>query len=178
MAKELVDMRHRRMSLRPVHSIKHVVDFQTAVPANTQITQLLVNVVDAPTLGVDAAVETGATINSFYITTEVVASETSTTDTPNFYWILFKNPGSNVGTIPNGNAVGSSDFKRNVIHQEMVMLNPVDGGSPRNVFKGVIKIPRHMKRCGPNDQWFIQLFIPSTGTAVNCCTQCHYKEYR
>ncbi len=163
--------------MRPIHRIKHVVDFQTAVPANTQIDQVIVSASDTPDLGSQAEVETGATVNSIYITTEVVASETSTTDTPNFYWIMFKNPGNNL-TMPNGNAVGTNDNKRYVIHQEMVMLQPVDGGVPRNVFKGVISIPRGFRRMGPGDRIEVQLFIPSTGTAVNACTQAHYKEFR
>ncbi len=166
-----------RASMRPINRIKHVVDFQTAVPLNTKIEQVLVAAKDNPVLGIQNDVAIGCTINGIYITTEVVASETSTTATPNLYWILFKNPGNNL-TLPNGNAVGTSDNKKFVIHQEMIMLNPLDGGNPRNVFKGVIKIPKGYRRFGPEDRLNIQLFIPSTGVAVNACTQAHYKEFR
>ncbi len=166
------------MSIRPVQRIKHVVDFQTAVPANVQIDQEIAAANDAPTIGNTASVITGSIINGFYIVTELQASETSTTDTPNFYWILYKNPGDNIGSWPNGNAIGSSDKKRFVIHQEMVMLNPVNSGVPRIVFKGVVAVPKSMRRMAPGDKWIIQLFIPSTGTAVNACTQVHFKEFR
>ncbi len=167
-------------SLRPIHRIKHVVDFQTAVPVNVQITQLLVNTVDTQTLGTQNSVENGASINGFFITTEINATEAGVGKTPNFYWMLYKNPGATVATIPNGNAVGVSTFKKFVIHQEMVMFqaNSADDGVPRNVFKGVIAVPKHLRRCSPGDQWYIQLFIPSTGVACNACTQVHYKSFR
>ncbi len=167
----------RYRSLRPINRTKHVVDFQTAVPVNTKISQVLAVAVDATGLtDVDGCL-VGSTISSIFISSEAVASESSTTATPNLYWMIYKNPGNNL-TFPNANAVGSDDNKRFVIHQEMVMINAVDGGSPRNVFKGVVKVPKHLQRMGPEDRIIIQLFVPSTGVAVNACTQVHYKEFR
>ncbi len=166
-----------RSSIRPVNRIKHVVDAQNAVPVNTKISVVLMQADDNPALASTQEVNTGATVNGFYLTVEAVASETSTTATPNLYLIVYKNVGNNL-TMPNGNAVGSHDNKRFVIHQEMVMINPLDGGSPRNVFKGVIGIPKGYRRFGPSDRLEIQYFIPSTGVAINACLQCHYKEFR
>ncbi len=164
-------------SMRPINRIKHVVDTQTAVPLNTKIAGNIVSAQDSPVLGSPVQVLTGSTVNGIFMTVEVVCDDTSTTATPNFYLIWYKNPGGNL-TFPNGNAVGSDDNKKYVIHQEMVMLNPQDGGNPRNVFKGVIKIPKHLKRFGPNDTLQLQAFIPSTGVKVNMCWQAHYKEFR
>ncbi len=166
-----------RGSLRPINRIKHVVDFQTAIPVNTQIGQALITATDSPALADQDGVMTGSTVHGIFMTIECVASETSTTATPNIYLAVYKNPGGNI-TFPNANAVGASNEKKFVIHQEMVMLNPVDGGNPRNIFKGVIKIPPRLKRFGPQDLLVAQLFIPSTGVAVNACTQVHYKEFR
>ncbi len=166
-----------RYSIRPVHRIKHVVDIQQALPVNTLIPVNIVVANDNPVLGSSTQVETGSLVNSFFITVEVVASETSTTATPNIYVYWNKNPGGNL-TMPNGNAVGTDDNKKYVIHQEMEMINPLDGGNPRNLFKGVIKIPKHLRRFGPNDKLQMHMFIPSTGVAVNICAQAHYKEFR
>ncbi len=166
-----------RASLRPIQRIKHVVDFQTAVPVNTQIEQILVSANDDPGLANQAQVITGSTVHGIFLSIEAVASETSTTATPNVYLAIYKNPGDNL-TFPNANAVGTNDNKKYVIHQEMVMINASDGGSPRNIFKGVVAIPKGYKRFGPNDKLVAQLFIPSTGVAINACTQGHYKEFR
>ncbi len=176
MVKELAVARFRRMSLG--RRIKHVVDSQSAVPVNVQIDVVLARATDTPTLGSPFTCETGSKIYGFFITIEAVASESSTTATPNLYFIIYKNPGGNISGFPNGNAVGISDKKNLVFHQEMVMLNAVDGGSPRNIFKGVIAVPKHMQRMAPEDDFIMQLFIPSTGVAVNACTQSHYKEFR
>ncbi len=167
----------RFSSMKPINRVKHVRDLQTAVPVNTQIVQVLAQGVDNPTQANQVECAIGSKINGFFITTEVVASESTTTATPNFYWMLYKNPGNGL-TMPNANNVGVNVNKKHVIHQEMVMIHGQDTSSPRNVFKGVIAVPRGMRRMGPTDTWNIQLFIPSTGIAVNSCTQVHYKEFR
>jgi len=165
--------------MRPViHRIKHVVDLQTAIPVNTQIPNTVIKASDTPDLASVTEVETGAKVSSFFCTVECVASETSTTATPNIYMMFVKNPGGIYATFPNANAVGSSNKKRFVIHQEMVMINPLDGGNPRNIFKGVIKIPKGYQRMAPDDELEMHVFIPSTGVAVNLCAQFHYKEFR
>ncbi len=164
-------------NLRPVNRIKHVVDIQQALPKGTQLQVNIVNSTDTPTLAVTTSCETGSKVNGFYATVECVASETSTTATPNLYIFFAKSPGGNL-SFPDGNAVGSHDNKRYIFHQEMLMLNPVDGGNPRNIFKGVIAIPKVYRRNGPNDLTRMYMFIPATGVDVNICAQFHYKEFR
>ncbi len=168
-----------RYNLRPINRIKHVVDVQQALPVNTLLNVNIVRTKDAPVLANTDEVITGSKVGSFFGTVEVVASETSTTATANLYIYFAKDPGSTLVTLmPDGNMVGTSDLKKFVIHQEMVMINPADGGNPRNVFKGVIKIPRGYQRNGPDDRIKMFMFIPSTGVAVNICAQFHYKEFR
>ncbi len=168
----------RFSNLRPVNRIKHVVDIQQALPVNVNLSVDIVKVSDTPDLATANEVLTGSKVGAFFATVEVVASETSTTATPNLYIYFSKNPGGVFGTMPNGNAVGTSEKKKYVFHQEMIMLNPLDGGNPRNVFKGVVKIPKGYARSGPLDEIQMYMFIPSTGVAVNICAQFHYKEFR
>ncbi len=167
----------RYNSMRPIMRIKHVVDSQTSIPINTQVPVNLIVATDTPDLATVTGVTTGATVNSFFTSVEIVSSETDSASTPNFYAMWVKNPGGGL-TFANGNANGANDNKKYVIHQEMVMYQPVVGGVPRSVFKGVIKIPKGYRRFGPNDSLQLIVFIPSTGTTVNMCTQTHYKEFR
>ncbi len=167
-----------RRSLRPINRIKHVVDIQQALPVNTQLPVDIVTTVDAPTIGNSAQVQTGATVSGFYGTVECVATESTSGKTPNVYIFFAKNPGNLFSTFPNGNAVGVNDRKKYVIHQEMVMIAGDINNSPRNIFKGVIKIPKGYQRCGPDDRIQMYMFIPSTGVAINICAQFHYKEFR
>ncbi len=164
-------------ALRPIQRIKHVIDFQVDLPVNLKVENQIALAVDTPTLGSVSSVATGSKINGFFITVESAPNETSTTAIPNIYVTIWKNPGGNL-SMSGGNAIGTDDNKRYVIHQEMAMLNAVDGGTPRNIFKGVVVVPKGMRRMGPNDRWNVQYFIPSTGIAAHVCMQVHYKEFR
>jgi len=168
-----VVFRRRNMSLRPVHSIKHVVDIQGGSVGGVNTANNLINTVDAPVLANTANVETGCRVNSVYLKVEAYA--TTGVGLANAYMIVMKNPGGNLAAVV-PNAVGSNDNKRFVIHQEMVMLQEVADGNPRTLFQGVISIPRGYKRFGIND--LLQIFILSPAVTINFCIQCIFKEYR
>ncbi len=167
--------RNRGMALRPVHRIKHVVDTNGALTAATQIELELIRSVDAPVLASTAHVETGSKVNGIYLRVEVASNETDVGAIPQVYLAIFKNPGTAL-TVPSISAIGSSDLKRYVIHQEMIMLNNVQGGNPRTIFNGVIKIPKGYIRQGPDDR--LQLCLLSPSLNILYCVQCHYKEFR
>ncbi len=165
--------RRRFNNLRPVNRIKHVVDQQGALVIGASTDVILIDTVDAPTLANVAQVETGSTVNGIFLIVEV--NGTSSGALANVYMMVYKNPGSNL-TFGNPNIVGSDDNKKYVIHQEMLMLQQVTNSNPRTLFKGVIAIPRHYRRNGPDDTMRVRLFSP--GVTVNFCVQCHYKEFR
>ncbi len=170
----MVFRRRFNRSLRPVNRIKHVVDSQFATALNTVVDTVLVQTVDAPVLAATPNCETGSTVNGIFLSIEAV--NTGTTGVlANAYIMVFKNPGSNI-TFPNPNVVGASNEKKYVIHQEMVMLQMVDNSNPRTLFKGVIVIPRHLRRNGPDDTIIVRVLAP--GVETNWCLQCHYKEFR
>ncbi len=160
--------------LRPINRIKHVFDQQGATVAATEQGVGLIAANDDPVLANTTEVLTGSTVNAIYLRVEGV--NTGTTGVlANWYMIVFKNPGGNL-TAPAPNAVGASDNKKYVIHQEMLMFEMVDNSNPRTLFKGVIVLPKHMRRFAPND--LLQLRMLAPGVEVNWCVQCHYKEFR
>ncbi len=163
----------RNQSLRPVNRIKHVIDVQGGIAVGTGITENLVFSTDTPNLAAETECETGSTVNGIYLKVEVNA--TTSAALANCYMYVAKNPGGNL-TLPQANAVGASDNKKYVIHQEMVMLQQQDGSNPRTLFNGVIVIPRGYRRNGPNDIISVRIFTPDV--AINFCLQCHYKEFR
>ncbi len=164
------------MSLRPIHRIKHVVDTQATISAAAQLNFALIRAKDAPVLANSTEVETGSKVNGIYLKIEVASNEAFDSGAvPNVYLIILKNPGDNL-TTPVANAVGVSDDKRFVIHQEMVMIQNAIGGNPRVLFNGVIAIPRGYRRFGPNDVLSFGILSPSINIAL--CVQCHYKEFR
>ncbi len=170
-------MARYRRSLRPVNRIKHVVDSQATVAANVNHPITIAGATDTPVLGSVTGVETGSTINGIFLVVNAVSNEpTVASATPNFYFMISKNPGGNV-TMPAPNAVGVSDNKRFVFHQEMTMIenNGVSSNS-KTIFKGVIVIPKAYRRMAPNDTITINMICPAIDTAI--CIQAHYKEFR
>ncbi len=165
-----------RNSLRPINSRKHTIDTQGALVIGTQSTVDLATTVDAPVLANTTEVGTASTINSIFLNVQV--ADTTTGALSNVYMFVWKNPGSNIAIaqVPNGNAVGTSDMKKLVFHQEMLMLEKNSTGIPRTLFKGVLKLPRHMRRFGHNDELRLELFSP--GVIIEFCVQCIYKELR
>ncbi len=168
-------MYHRRRSnnLRPVHSIKHVIDQQNSTIVGSSIGLSVIQAKDLPTLAQEQEVQTGSRINSIFLNVQAVP--TSSGALSNFYLIVWKDPGGNLSQ-PTPNTVGANDNKKFVIHQEMVMLERQTNGNPRVVFKGVISIPKIYRRFGPNDELTVTVLTP--GITADYCTQCIYKEYR
>ncbi len=170
----------RAMSLRPVHSIKHIVDVASAVVTNVVTNIQLIQSVDAPTLANTQQVETGSTVHAIYLRVEALATGTFVS-IPRVYMAIFKNPGGNLPII-NPNSTGDSDDKKWVIHQEMMMVanGATEGAIPRTMFQGVIKIPPKLKRFGINDT-LVALFqhdVAETTGITKICTQTIYKEFR
>ncbi len=166
--------RYRR-NLRPVNSIKHIVDLSATVAAGAQVNNVLMDAVQTPVLTTPVQVAIGARVSSIYLSVEAAVTVRIADAIPNIYMIIFKNNADNQ-TIPTASAVGASDTKRFVLHQEMTMLTNIDGGAARTLFRGVIKIPRGMQRQGNDDTLRCSIVCPSLVTAV--CIQCIFKEYR
>ncbi len=169
----MVFRRRFNSGIRPVQRIKHVIDSQQGVTLGVLGFVTLAQSDDNPALATTNENQTGSTINGIYLRVEAAARTAGAI--ANLYMLVGKSPGANI-TLPNPNVVGSSDNKRFVIHQEMVMLERSVNGNPRTVFNGVIVLPRGYRRNGPNDR--LSLFFLAPGVDIDICIQCHYKEFR
>ncbi len=165
----------RTMRLRPVKSLKHIIDAEGGQTGSQSVVDLI-QTVDAPVITNTNEVEVASTVHAIYLRVE--ALHASGAGRPNFYIALLKNPGNNL-IKPEANAIGGTDEKRFIIHQEMVMLSGDAGnGLPRTIFNGVISIPRGYKRNGIKDR--LQLLLRGGDLTMNYdfCVQCIYKEFR
>ncbi len=167
----------RAIRLRPVHSIKHVVDSSATVPINTNTPVTLVKAVDNPIFGNTEEVATASIVKAIYLRVEVASNQVMSAGAiPNVYIAILKDPGADL-TLPSPNAIGVYDLRKFIIHQEMVMIENIgQGGNPRVLFQGVIKIPRRYQRFGQNDVLRMLYLSPAMATAL--CLQCIYKEFR
>jgi len=170
----------RRMNrLRPIHSVKHIVDKQDAITGGTQNTTDLIVGKDAPVITNTADVEVGCHVYSIFINIQVIGLLAGGV-LNNLYAIWYKNPGNNIGaaSIPNGNTTSASDFKRQIFHTEMIMSSSSSDDIPQTFFKGVLKIPKVFQTFRVNDKIVLNLFSPTTGGTHNFYVQCIYKEFR
>ncbi len=71
-------------------------------------------------------------------------------------WYIAKlHAGQTVSDFPGADATGNSQLRNQIIHQEKGLAGSQDG-TPMG-FKGVIVVPRGMRRMREGDQWFISL---------------------
>ncbi len=167
----------RRSNLRPINSIKHVVDQQGGTVGGTQVNNVIAIATQNPDTSATAnEVKIGSTINSIFLNVQVLMD--SDTVLPNAYMMVYKNPGNlfTGGSIPDANQVGTSEMRKWVFHQEMAMTSEANDSIPITLFKGVLKIPRKMRRMGQADRLVVQLFS-LTGNNLFTCIQTIYKEY-
>ncbi len=165
-----------RSSLRPIHRIKHIIDSsQTLTAAGTGKVVLIVGV-DAPVLANENEVETGSKVNGIFLNVQCAGNEADVGQIPNAYMAVYKNPSNLIPASLNPESLGDDPNKKLVIHQEMIMNENSANGVPRTLFKGVIVIPKGMRRFGINDELVLVFRSPAQNLVI--CTQCIYKEFR
>ncbi len=163
-----------RKGLHPINSVKHIVDVQAEILAGVQDGVTLALAVDNPVITDTSQVAKGAVINSIYLNVQVRGTA-ATGVLANAYIYLFKNPGGLVSTVPDANALGISEEKRLVFHQEMRMMSDENDSIPVTIFQGVIRIPKVFRTMRAGDIISLFVFSPS---GAQYCVQCIYKEYR
>ncbi len=172
--------RGRMNRLRPVNSLKHTIDSQVSIPPGTATDVVIVSGTDNASSVTANQVDIGANISSIFLNVQVVNTTDATGLINNAYFYIFGNPGGNIpaGTFPDVNDVGTSDLRKMIFHQDMVMLSDANDSIPLTLFKGVLKIPRKFRRIGVSDIISLRIGTPTGGAEINACVQCVYKEYR
>ncbi len=166
--------------MRPINTLKHVVDSQQAVPAGAFVDVILVNAVENAESTTANANDVGSHVRSFFLNVQVITATNAVGAINNAYFYIIGNPGANIDSalFPDVNAVGISSLRKLIFHQEMTMLSDENDSIPITMFKGVLKVPRKMSRLGVGDNISIRVGTPTGGPAIETCIQCIYKEIR
>ena len=182
---EMTQMSFRRnrraLAIRPVSSLKHVVDTSGAVTAGIAATTDLVIQHDDPATTFNNRVHTGAHVKAIFLSVQVVGT-TAYSGVPKVYFLVYKDPSGQIPSPPVVDSVGVSAKRKFVIHQEMLMVttqSTTNDGFPRTMFKGVILIPRRYSRFGDGDRLRFTIGnAPAEATgSTDWCLQCIYKEF-
>ncbi len=171
----------RALALRPVNSIKHVVDTNGGITGSTNSVNDIMRAIDDPEFNVfPNQIHTGAVMTWFFLNVQVI-QQVVAGGVDNIYLAIYKNIGNNTLFTGGLDAIGVSDLRRYVIHQEMVMTGStfsINSPVPKTLFKGVIRIPKSLQRFGIQDR--LQVIIGHrTGEVTQqsrFCLQCIYKE--
>ncbi len=158
----------RFQSTRPINRTKNILDISGAVAGGATSVQSIATAVDTPTSPFKPGdVTVGGKINGFYVSLYVIGSTGAPLSGP-INWYLWKQHAGQAATQPTPGATGTSELRNQIIHEEKGLSGSGDG-TPM-VFKGVIAVPKGMRRMRSGDVWQIALNSDVADTN-NFCTK-------
>ncbi len=160
-----------------VHSVKHVLDTNGVLAAGAKTIVPLSKVVNARTEPFDPVeLVVGENVNGIYLTVYALGASGAGQDgSINWYFAKARTGQDTTADFPTAGLTGTSEIRSQILHQEKGIAGSADG-TPM-VFKGVIVIPRGMRRQRAGDQYFVSLFNTDATNNVNFCLQAIYKSF-
>ncbi len=176
-----------RMGMHPINSTKNIAEASGILAAVTNtVIGTLVDSVDAATLADTNGVEKNSSINSIFLSTFFVSEGGEVaSEVPLVDWYILINRGGKIGStfgstgalLPIPGSQGLAVNKNAILHSEKGLTGGGDAslaGVPM-VFKGVIKIPRSMRRMIVGTQILI---CARANFNTKFCLQAIYKWYK
>ncbi len=175
----------QRNALRPIDSVKHIVETSGIIAASTNtVIEDILDGVPAYSLATSNGVPTGAKVNGFFHSMFIISeSGEVANEVPLVDWYIIHNPGHAWGTtfdasnLPTPGSTGVHKNKRHIIHTEKALAGGGDAslsGVPM-AFKGVIVIPKKMRRVGEDDAFTLCI---RANFAIKFCVQSIFKHYK
>ncbi len=162
--------------MSPINSIKHVVDVSGALSGGSS-SQVPVSVavpnVDTTTF-VPGDVRVGATINGFFLSIFVIGSTGAPINGP-IDWYIVKIHEGQAGSTPTPGNTGISKIRNQIIHEEKGLAGSGDGTAM--AFKGVVAIPRSMRRMREGDVWRIVIRSEDATNDAQFCVKAIFKSF-
>ncbi len=165
--------RFRRMA--PIDSVKHIIDSQgTLVDLGTKVEIPIATAVSVRSDPFNPSEVTfGRTINAFFLSVFILGATGAGIGPGNINWYLIKIHSGQASSTPDAQSVGVSELRNQIIHQEKGLSGSQDG-TPM-AFKGVIVVPKGMRRMREGDEWRVVLNLTAAATAdaVFCLRSIH-----
>ncbi len=171
-------MPFRRMgnARRPVNSIKHIIDSEGALNAGA----VSDNVIATAVPNVDTStfkpgdIRVGGTINGFFLSVFIIGA-TGAPLNGALNWFIIKIHEGQVAIMPVPGQTGLSKLRNQIIHEEKGLAGSGDGTAM--AFRGVVAVPRGMRRMREGDQWFIRLQSQDAVNDATFCLKAIFKSY-
>ncbi len=167
---------HRRAP-SVIQSFKHIVDSEGSLSAAAVSTNGICFTVTTKNATLNPIeVTTGEKVNAIFISLFLIgATGAGNTGSLNWY-IAKKHFGQNtVSDFPDPGQTGVSPLRNQIIHEEKGLAGSLDG-TPM-AFKGVIVIPRGMRRMREDDEFFIKIKSTDATTDSQFCLKAIYKSF-
>ncbi len=160
-----------------IHSIKHVIDSEGALTGASSSTNVFATAVVARnTVFNPAEVVVGETVNGIFLSIFMIGATGSGQDGSLNWYIAKSRSGQLPGAdFPDPGSTGISDLRNQIFHEEKGLAGSADGTAM--AFKGVVVIPRSMRRMREGDQLFIKLRSTDAVNNVNFCIKSIYKSF-
>ncbi len=165
----------RRFAKAPINSIKHVIDVSGALSGgSTSQVPIAVGVPQVGATFVPGDIRTGATINGFFLSIFVIGATGAPINGP-IDWYLVKIHDGQSGSTPTPGATGVSKIRNQIIHEEKGLAGSGDGTAM--AFKGVVAVPKGMRRMREGDIWRVLLRSDDVSNDAQFCVKAIYKSY-
>ncbi len=174
---EIVPFRRRGSALRPINSIKHIIDTDgTLLENGTNVSVTIAVTVpntDSSTFS-PGDIRLGGKINGFFISLFVLGASGAAIGA-SVNWYIIKHH-ANQGVDPDPSNTGVSPVRNQIFHQEKGLAGSGDG-TPM-AFKGVIVIPKGMRTMREGESFRIVLALNGLATSdANFCLKAIYKSF-
>ncbi len=161
----------------PLTSIKHVVDTEGALSGGAQSIVTIATtgaVRSSPFNPVENIV--GDHVNAIFLSIYLIGA-TGSGQSGAINWYIAKNRfgQSTTTNFPDAGNTGVSLVRNQIFHEEKGLAGSADG-TPM-AFKGVIMVPKGMRRMREGDGFFIKLNSTDITNDVNFCVKAIYKSF-
>ncbi len=166
-----------RRGLQPVNRIKHIVDNQGGLSGGiVSVIPIVVTVnQDSPVFN-PAEVKLASTVNAFFVSVFVIGATGAPLNGAIDWYIYKRRGGQSNADFPDPGNTGTSNVRNQIIHEEKGLAGSGDGTAM--AFKGVIVIPRGMRRMREGDEWFMKLKSTDATSDAQFCTKYIFNSFK
>ncbi len=151
-----------------INSVKHIIDSEGALSGGAISTTPIGTAVTVRSAVFNPEeLALGENVNGFFISVFIIGATGAPLNGSIDWYIAKLRGGQTIGDLPAPNNAGISELRNQIFHQEKGLAGSGDG-TPM-AFKGVIAVPKGMRRTRSGDQYVIAL---SSGDATNDATFC------
>ncbi len=160
-----------------VQSFKHVIDAEYTLTAGGKSVIPIGDVVNSRAAATNPLENiVGETVNGIFLSIFIIGSTGAPVNASQNWYIAKARSGQDItADFPNPGETGVSDVRNQIFHEEKGMVGSGDGTAM--AFKGVVVIPKAMRRMREGDRFFVALRSLDATVDSNGCLKAIYKSF-